>query len=476
MKILVVDDNASLARAIKAFLNQEGHVADLAGSVKEGHKLLDLSSYDLVITDLKLPDGDGLEIIRKAREGNAPRLPQVILMTAFGSVESAVTAMQLGASDYLTKPVSMEEFSFRIQKIAELRRLDAEKDLLQRQRDSLLAASGFGHAIDDIVGGGEAIRQLKELIIKVAPFPSTVLVTGETGAGKEMVARAIHQLSPRADGPFVRVNCASIPETLFEAELFGHEKGAFTDARQRRTGSFEAADQGTVFLDEVGEIPLAMQAKLLRVLQEKEVIRIGSSSPVKVDVRIVAATNRNLEKMVAEGSFREDLLYRLSVFNIIVPPLRERREDFNLLCRSLLDRLGKELGKPALHISDRVIEKLAVMPWPGNVRQLKNALERAVVLAEDNEIDLRFFASPERLPTVSSEIMSAADSGVTEGKNGEYHESGLVETLEALERRMIVAALQKTGGTKSRAAELLKIPRTQLLYRMKKLSLTDGDD
>ena len=316
MKILVVDDNASLARAIKAFLNQEGHVADLAGSVKEGHKLLDLSSYDLVITDLKLPDGDGLEIIRKAREGNAPRLPQVILMTAFGSVESAVTAMQLGASDYLTKPVSMEEFSFRIQKIAELRRLDAEKDLLQRQRDSLLAASGFGHAIDDIVGGGEAIRQLKELIIKVAPFPSTVLVTGETGAGKEMVARAIHQLSPRADGPFVRVNCASIPETLFEAELFGHEKGAFTDARQRRTGSFEAADQGTVFLDEVGEVPLAMQAKLLRVLQEKEVIRIGSSSPVKVDVRIVAATNRNLEKMVAEGSFREDLLYP-SAFSIL---------------------------------------------------------------------------------------------------------------------------------------------------------------
>jgi len=327
-----------------------------------------------------------------------------------------------------------------------------------------------------LIGASEPMQQVFNKVRMYAGSDAAVLVTGETGAGKEMVARAIHQLSPRADGPFVRVNCASIPETLFEAELFGHEKGAFTDARQRRTGSFEAADQGTVFLDEVGEVPLAMQAKLLRVLQEKEVIRIGSSSPVKVDVRIVAATNRNLEKMVAEGSFREDLLYRLSVFNIIVPPLRERREDFNLLCRSLLDRLGKELGKPALHISDRVIEKLAVMPWPGNVRQLKNALERAVVLAEDNEIDLRFFASPERLPTVSSEIMSAADSGVTEGKNGEYHESGLVETLEALERRMIVAALQKTGGTKSRAAELLKIPRTQLLYRMKKLSLTDGDD
>ena len=473
MKILVVDDNASLARAIKSFLNQEGHVADMAGSVKEGQKLLDLSNYDLVITDMKLPDGDGLEIIRKAREGVSVRLPEVILMTAFGSVESAVTAMQLGASDYLTKPVSMEEFSFRIQKIAELRRIDDEKNLLKRQRDSLLDASGFGHAIDDIVGDSEAVRQLKQLIAKVAPFPSTVLVTGETGAGKEMVARAIHQLSPRVDGPFVRVNCASIPETLFEAELFGHEKGAFTDAKQRRTGSFEAADRGTVFLDEVGEVPLAMQAKLLRVLQEKEVIRIGSSSPVRVDVRIVAATNRDLEKMVADGLFREDLLYRLSVFNIVVPPLRARREDFGVLCRSLLDRLGRELGRPALHIGDRVIEKLAAMHWPGNVRQLKNALERAVVLAEGKEIDLRFFVDSEKQSVVLPQTWSSDEEEMV---SAEEIKAGLVETLEALERRMILAALQKAAGIKSRAAEILKIPRTQLLYRMKKLSLTDGED
>ena len=473
MKILVVDDNASLARAIKSFLTQEGHVADVAGSVREGQKLLDLSNYDLVLTDLKLPDGEGLEIIRKARENTSPRLPEVILMTAFGSVESAVTAMRLGASDYLTKPVSMEEFSFRIQKIAERRRLDEQNELLKRQCDSLLDASGFGNVLDSIVGSSQAIAELKQLLAKVAPYPSTVLITGETGVGKEMVARAVHQLSPRAGGPFVRVNCASIPETLFEAELFGHEKGAFTDARQRRIGSFEAADQGTVFLDEVGEVPLAMQAKLLRALQEKEIIRIGSSSPVQVDVRIVAATNRNLEKMVAGGRFREDLLYRLSVFNILVPPLRARKDDFPELCRSLLDRLARELGKPSLRISGSLVERLAVMQWPGNVRQLKNALERAAVLSEGRDVEARFLLQPDRSEEALPELVRGGN--ITTAVP-ECPDCGLAEALEGLERRMIAAALEKAGGTKSRAAEILKIPRTQLLYRMKKLGLGEGDD
>ena len=300
-----------------------------------------------------------------------------------------------------------------------------------------------------------------------------MLITGETGAGKEMVARAVHQLSPRAGGPFVRVNCASIPETLFEAELFGHEKGAFTDARQRRIGSFEAADQGTVFLDEVGEVPLAMQAKLLRALQEKEIIRIGSSSPVKVDVRIVAATNRNREKMVAAGRFREDLLYRLSVFNILVPPLRERKDDFPELCRSLLDRLARELGKPSLHISGSLVERLAGMQWPGNVRQLKNALERAVVLSEGLDVEAKFLLQSDR----SEETMAEpACARLVEPAEVDTIEIGLPEALEGLERRMIAAALEKAGGTKSRAAEILKIPRTQLLYRMKKLGLGEGDD
>ncbi len=470
MKILVVDDNASLARAIKTFLNQEGHVADTAGLVKEGQKLLALYNYDLVITDLRLPDGEGLEIIKTAREGRSTQPPEVILMTAFGTVESAVTAMRLGVADYLTKPVSMEEFSFRIGKIAEIRRLDDEKRLLQRQCESLLDVAGFGHALEDIVGSSSSVRELKQLIAKVAPFPSTVLVTGETGSGKEMVARAIHQLSPRANGPFVRVNCASIPESLFEAELFGHEKGAFTDARQKRIGCFETADRGTVFLDEVGEVPLTMQAKLLRVLQEKEIMRIGSSNPITVDVRIVAATNRNLEAMVAAGNFREDLLYRLSVFNINVPPLRARCEDFAPLCRNLLIRLGRELGRPSVTIADELIQQLALLPWPGNVRQLKNALERAVVLYENGEITARSFDLPEEAPREHQTAATPAKSA------GPCVECGLVEALEQLERQMIGEALQKSGGTKSRAAEILKIPRTQLLYRMKKLGFGETGD
>ncbi|MBA4398250.1 MAG: hypothetical protein C0394_12830, partial [Syntrophus sp. (in: bacteria)] len=327
----------------------------------------------------------------------------------------------------------------------------------------------LSHAIDDIVGRSPAVSELKQLVTRVAPYPSTVLITGETGSGKEMVAKAVHSLSPRCDGPFIRVNCASIPETLFESELFGHEKGSFTDARQRRIGSFEAADQGTVFLDEVGEIPLAMQAKLLRVLQEKEIIRIGSSKPVQVDVRIVAATNRNLEKMVADGIFREDLLYRLSVFNIHVPPLRARTEDFRELCCSLLDRIGRELGRPALHMSDETIARLAQMPWPGNVRQLRNALERAAVLSDSSSIGLSSFFVNDRPqamtvePAAYNHAIEASDAG-----------SGLVDALEQLERRMILDALKKADGTKSRAADLLKIPRTQLLYRMKRLGL--GED
>ncbi len=468
MKILVVDDNASLARAIKTFLNQEGHVADTAGSVKEGQKLLALANYDLVITDLRLPDGEGLEIIKTARECRPAEPPEVILMTAFGTVESAVTAMRLGVADYLTKPVSMEEFSFRIAKIAEIRRLDAEKNLLQRQCESLLDVAGFGHALEDIVGDSAAVGELKQLIARVAPFPSTVLVTGETGSGKEMVARAIHQLSPRVKGPFVRVNCASIPESLFDAELFGHEKGAFTDARQKRIGCFETADRGTVFLDEVGEVPLTMQAKLLRVLQEKEIMRIGSSTPITVDVRIVAATNRNLEAMVSAGNFREDLLYRLSVFNINVPPLRARREDFGPLCRNLLVKLGRDLGRPAVAISETLIQQLSLQPWPGNVRQLKNALERAVVLSENGEITAKSFDLPEEgLPGRQKVEVSAVPEAAA---------CGLAEALEQLERQMISDALHKAGGTKSRAAEILKIPRTQLLYRMKKLGFVETGD
>jgi DNA-binding NtrC family response regulator len=465
MKILVVDDNASLARGLKTFLVGEQHQVELAHTVKQGLEQLTAHNFDLIITDLRLPDGEGLQIMEKARDGSNESLPEVILMTAFGSVESAVKAMQLGASDYLTKPVSLEEFSFRIKKIEQIRQLDTQNIRLERSCESLFAAAGFDHALDDIAGASAEISEVKQMISKVAAYPTTVLITGETGVGKEVAAKAIHNLSPRQHAPFVRVNCASIPDTLFESELFGHEKGAFTDARQRRTGSFEAADGGTVFLDEVGEVPINLQAKLLRVLQEKEITRLGSSKALAVDVRIVAATNRDLSTMVTAGQFREDLLYRLSVVNIHLPPLRRRMGDLPMLCRTLLLRIGEELGRPGLALSPAALNVLQKQDWPGNIRQLKNALERAAVMSGSLVLESENFLMPS--PRVADKTPAALAEGSLSA------DAGLNAALEALEKRLILAALAESGGIKSRAAEILKIPRTQLLYRMKKLAVCE---
>lgn len=465
MKILVVDDNASLARGLKTFLEEENHGCLTAATVKEGIELLKQNSFDLVITDLKLPDGQGLEIIAQARQPANEMPPEVILMTAFGSVASAVEAMRLGAMDYLTKPVSLEEFSFRINKIASIRKLELKNDQLQRQQQELVKMAGLNAGLEDIAGDSEAISAVKNLILKVAPYPSTVLVTGETGVGKELVAKALHHLSPRVDGPFVRVNCASIPETLFEAELFGHEKGAFTDARQSRAGCFETAEGGTVFLDEIGEIPLNLQAKLLRVLQEKEVVRLGSNRTRKIDVRIVAATNRNLEAMVSQGAFREDLLYRLSVFKIHIPPLRERKSDIEPICHNLLLKLAIELNRPELKLSPAASDLLMQQDWPGNIRELRNLLERAAVMSDSGRLEAAHFGfSPVR-----------KSSGEAENQAGPAWDldAGLIAVLEDLERKMILAALAKNDNVKSRAADELKIPRTQLLYRMKRLGLEE---
>jgi DNA-binding NtrC family response regulator len=321
VNILVVDDNLSLLRGLVSFLKQEGHSPVSASTVSQALKTLEKGRFDLVITDLKLPDGLGLEVVRAARQTDSA--PEVILMTAFGSVETAVEAMKLGALDYLTKPVPIEEFAFRVSRVSRMREMSDTVETIRRSRDSLLEAVGYSSPLDGLVGGSTAMREVKTLIRKAAGFPSTVLITGETGTGKELAAFAIHSLSPWSDGPFVRVNCASIPETLYESELFGHEKGAFTDARERRIGRFEAARGGTLFLDEVGEIPVAMQAKLLRALQEKEITRVGGNSSIKIDARIVAATNRDLDKMAASGEFREDLLYRLAVVRI---PILQRKK------------------------------------------------------------------------------------------------------------------------------------------------------
>ncbi|PKL49111.1 MAG: hypothetical protein CVV42_07185 [Candidatus Riflebacteria bacterium HGW-Riflebacteria-2] len=467
MKILVVDDNASLARGLKTFLVGEGHQAELAHTVKQGLEQLTACNFDLIITDLRLPDGEGLQIMEKARDGNSESMPDVILMTAFGSVESAVKAMQLGASDYLTKPVSLEEFSFRIKKIEQIRQLGMQNILLERRCETLSAVAGLDQTVADMAGESPEISEIKQMITRVAAYPTTILITGETGVGKEVAAKAIHNLSPRQNAPFVRVNCASIPETLFESELFGHEKGAFTDARQRRIGSFEAADGGTVFLDEVGEVPISLQAKLLRVLQEKEITRLGSSKPVAVDVRIISATNRNLGEMVAAGQFREDLLYRLSVVNIHLPPLRQRNGDLPILCKTLLKRIGDELGRPKLELSSAALEALQKQEWPGNIRQLKNALERAVVMSDGRVLEPADFL-------LNAQTVEGGKSRDVVSDDLLNFDTGLNDALACLEKRMILAALAESGGIKSRAAEILKIPRTQLLYRMKKLGL--GED
>ncbi|RCK80254.1 MAG: Response regulator of zinc sigma-54-dependent two-component system [Candidatus Ozemobacter sibiricus] len=485
MRILVVDDNASLVRGLATFLRQEGHAPATAGSVTEAVGKLAEAAFDLIITDLELPDGKGLEVIRRARA--AVPAPEVILMTAYGSVESAVEAMKLGAMDYLTKPVPLEEFAFRIERVARLRQAEARAEVLSRARDTLLERAGLASPLEQMVGRSPEIRHVKETIRKVAAFPSTVLLTGETGTGKEMAARAVHALSPWAEGPFVRVNCASIPESLFEAELFGHEKGAFTDARERRIGRFEAARGGTLFLDEVGEVPLHLQAKLLRALQDKEIVRVGGTAPIAVETRIVAATNRDLAAMVAAGTFREDLLYRLAVVRIDLPPLRRRPEDLPELAEHLLEGFRREFGRPRLRFGPGVLEALARHSWPGNVRELRNAIERAVVLAEGEELSVAAFpvaslveprscealaAAPE--PAAAAEAPAAASGG--EGGAEASLAQGLNAALDAFERQLIERALQEAGGVKTRAAALLKISRPNLIYRMKRHGLWKGPE
>lgn len=504
MRILIVDDNHSLVRGLVAFLEAERHRAVGAGTVAEGRACLTRGGFDLVITDLRLPDGDGLDIVRAAREGPEPA--EVILMTAHGSVPTAVEAMKLGAADYLIKPVSPEEFAFRIDRLAKLRLGSRRAAAIERVHHDLLAAAGLAAPLAEIVGSAPSIAGLKATIAKVAPFPSTVLITGETGVGKELVARAIHAGSTRAGEPFVRVNCASIPDTLFESELFGHERGSFTDARERRIGRFEAADGGTLFLDEVGEVPLHLQAKLLRALQEKEITRVGGSDPIRVDVRIIAATNRDLEAMVAAGTFRSDLLYRLAVIRLVVPPLRDRRSDLPALARHLMARLAPELGRPHLRLSSAAIDLIADARWPGNVRELRNCLERAIVTADGEEItaaDLHLAGEAAGASTpISTEAAMGAPApvtppGTTAGDGAaaqtgvvnrlprpratvELPPGGLVAALADFERELIVTALRQANGVKLRAAAALGIPRTNLLYRLKRLGLAgasegDGD-
>jgi len=404
--------------------------------------------FDLIITDLKLPYKDGLAVLESAREFS-PRTP-VILMTAYGTIETAVKAVKEGAYDFLTKPFDPDHLLLLIDKALEKQRLVTENVILREEMAKHLK-------VPKIIGKSPAMAKSLESLQKVAASNTTVLLLGESGTGKELFARAIHYISPRKDGPFVAINCAAIPRDLLESELFGHEKGAFTGAVGRRIGKFELADRGTLFLDEIGEMDLGLQSKLLRVLEEDEITRVGGTAKVKVDVRVVAASNRNLQTAIAQKGFREDLFYRLSVFPIVIPPLRERKEDIPVLAEHFLDVYSRELKKPLRRLTPEAETALLHHAWSGNVRELQNCIERAVILSEGEAI------GQELLNLKSRESVGETAPLPTDGT---LHEVGAAAS-RAAETRLIQKVLKETNGNKSRAAEILQVSYKTLLTKIK---------
>jgi two-component system NtrC family response regulator len=450
MTILVVDDELAQRELLGGFLAKRGWSVELAAGGAEALALLRRTAVDLVLADYKMPDLSGIELLKASKQLN-PEVP-VVLITAYGSIASAVEAMKAGAYDYLTKPIELDELVHLIHRVTERRQLLTEVQELRTQLRERFRVEG-------IIGDSGQMQEVLSLVARVAPTPSTVLIRGESGTGKELIAKAIHYNSPRRDRPFVKVNIAALPETLLESELFGHEKGAFTGATERRIGRFEAAEGGTLFLDEIGDLPLALQVKLLRVLQEREVERLGSHHPIAVDIRILAATNRDLERAVRERHFREDLYYRLNVFPIVLPPLRERREDIPLLIELLLQTFAARLGKPVTAVSRQAMDVLMKYDYPGNVRELENILERAVILARHAAIYV------EDLPLHLHEA-PPEETGETHTRH-----ASLPEVLDAIERQMLLRALECHGGVQTRAAIELGISERVLRYKLRKHQL-----
>ena len=448
-RILVVENDESARVSLAMLLKREGHTADLAASGEEAMGFINAAEgYDLVITDLVMGRVGGLELLEAVKQ--ARRETEVILLTGFGSVESAVEAMRRGAYDYLTKPYDPEELLLTVAKALERRQLKREVRQLRKQ-----VRERFG----DIVGRSARLKQVQELIEAAAPTEATILVVGESGTGKELVARAVHANSARASGPFVAINCGALPETLLESELFGHVKGAFTGAQFSKPGLFEEAEAGTIFLDEVGETTPATQVKLLRVLQEQEIRRVGDTRTIKVNARVVAASNRDLMSLVREGKFREDLYYRLNVISVEVPPLRDRMEDLPLLVRHFLEKYAAKTGRADKELSQQTMTLMERYAWPGNIRELENAIERAVILSKEAVI------GPDDLP-----------QAVRAGHEARGLASGLEPgglSLEELERTYIVASLDRFGGNQAATAAALGISRTTLWRKLKSYGLSE---
>ncbi len=454
-RVLVVDDERSMRELLAIMLRQAGHDVTVADGGEAAIKALKSDTFDLVITDLRMREVDGLAVLRAAKEQSPQTV--VLVITAFASTETAVEAMKLGAYDYLTKPFKVDEIKLTIANALERKRLQDENQALKRQ---LRQERGF----ENFLGKSPQMLDIFETIRKAADSVSTVLITGESGTGKELVARAIHEESPRRNGPFVSINCGAVPETLMESELFGHVKGAFTGAVANTVGLFSAAAGGTLFLDEVTEVPSSVQVKLLRAIQEREIRRVGDTRDIKVDVRLIAASNRDVAKAVADGALREDLFYRLNVIPIHLPPLRERRDDVPPLVAHFITHLAAELGRPVRGATPEALAILENYRWPGNVRELENVIERALVLGSGHMLDARALPPDlQRPPDVQDISVEIPEEGLD-----------LEATLSQVEQRYIQMALARTGGVQTRAAELLRVSFRQFRYKLQKYARPDG--
>jgi two-component system response regulator PilR (NtrC family) len=468
-RILVVDDERSMREMLAILLKREGHEVTVAENGKTAIDLLNRHPFDLVVSDARMPDLDGLEVLRHARSVNPSVI--AIMVTAYGSPDLLRGVAQLGVNDYVEKPFNTEVLRFRIRKELDRRRLQQENVLLKRAMHS-------ANQFSNIIGNSSSMQGVFDLVETIASTGSTVLITGESGTGKELVARAIHVRSPRSDRPFVAVNCGALTETLLDSELFGHMRGAFTGADGNHKGLIEVADKGTIFLDEIGEMSPMLQVKILRVLQERKFRRVGGTEEVDADIRIIAATNRDLGRMVAEGQFREDLYYRINVIPVRLPPLRERPEDVPLLAEHFVAKFAGQMNKPIRGISGAAMARLQAHSWPGNVRELENALERAVALERTPSIlpeslpeAVQGIGTP--LPRPAAAATEAASSAGGQADARVLPEKGfdLEQHVQHLEREYIAEALRRSGGVKVKAAELLGMSFRSFRYYMKKYNL-----
>lgn len=454
-RILVVDDEESIREFLDIMLRKEGYEVTLAEDGARAIDLLKKKTFDLVISDLQMPQVTGLELLKHVRD-NFPDL-LFMMITAFGTTETAVEAMKIGAYDYITKPFKIDEVRIVIGNALKSKNLEVENRVLKKEL-------GKENSFQNIIGNSESMHRIFDLVRRVSQAPTNVLITGESGTGKEVVAKAIHYNGPLKDRPFVTINCGAIPENLMESEMFGHKKGSFTGAVIDKSGLFEVADGGTLFLDEVGELPLSIQVKLLRAIQERIIRRVGATDDIKVDVRIIAATNRDLEKMVNEGGFRQDLYYRLNVIHIKTPSLRERRDDISLLANHFLKKYNDRLGKNIGGISQEAMEMLKKYDYPGNVRELENIIERTVALEAGSTI------LPESLPpfvnTPSGRKMASSQE-IEIGPEG----VDLDKIIGQIEKELLIKAIHAANGTKKRAAKLLNISFRSMRYRVEKYGL-----